>query len=110
MNNNSAIDRSRLLTGIITGIVMLLLTAGITSLVIFMVSILVFGCQQIPPDWLYYIVFFGVPLPLILTSVIVPYLYIKRQKPVWIILSAIAGLIISCFVFFIWFLILTQYC
>ncbi|MBK9330926.1 MAG: hypothetical protein IPM96_00645 [Ignavibacteria bacterium] len=110
MNENAANDRSRILTGIITGIVLLFLTAGATSLAVFMVSILVFGCTHSLPEWLYYIVFFGVPLPLIFTSIIVPYLYIKKQKAVWIILSLISGILLSCFIFFIWFLILTQYC
>lgn len=108
MNNLS--ESKRIPSGILIGIVLLLLTGGATALAVFMVSILVFGCVQSPPDWLYTFMFAGFPLPLIITSVIVPYLYIKKQKTVRIILTIGSGVFLSCMIFLIWFLILTKYC
>ncbi|MBK6774189.1 MAG: hypothetical protein IPG78_19010 [Ignavibacteria bacterium] len=101
---------NRLLKGVLIGIILFILAAGASSLAFFMVSILVFGCTKSPPDWVYLLVFLGFPIPLIFASIIVPYLYIKSQRTIWIILTLMSGIFISCLLFLIWFLILTQYC
>ncbi|MBS1552432.1 MAG: hypothetical protein JST15_10250 [Bacteroidetes bacterium] len=103
-------DRKRLFIAVSIGVVLLILSAGISSLAYFMVSILVFGCVKSPPDWVYLIIFIGFPVPLIISSIVVPYLYIKRQRTFWIILTIMSGVFISCMIFLIWFLILTRYC
>lgn len=110
MDSNTSNDRKRLLTGVLIGIILFTLAAGVSMLAFFMVSILVFGCTKSPPDWVYMLVFIGFPVPLVFASIIVPYLYIKRQRTIWIILTLMSGIFISCLLFLIWFLILTQYC
>ena len=110
INSEYSNNRKRLLTGVLIGITLLILAAGASSLAFFMVSILVFGCTKSPPEWVYMLVFIGFPVPLIFASIVVPYLYIKSQRTIWIILALMSGIFISCLLFLIWFLILTQYC
>ncbi|MBK8551991.1 MAG: hypothetical protein IPL53_13370 [Ignavibacteria bacterium] len=110
MEPQNSSERKRIIKGILIGIVIFLLSAGVFSMAILMVSVMVMGCTKSPPDWVYMIVFFGFPIPLIITSIVVPYLYIKRQRVIWMFFTPIAGLFLSCLTFLIWFLILTQYC
>ncbi|MEP7146230.1 MAG: hypothetical protein ABI792_04385 [bacterium] len=110
MESITSSDRKRFLTGIFIGIGILILAALVTALAFLMVSVIVFGCTKSPPEWIYMFVFAGFPIPLIIISIVVPYLYIKRQRLLWMIFAPIAGLFLSCLIFFIWFLILTQYC
>jgi hypothetical protein len=110
LKEESVFDSKRILTGILLGIFLLALTAGASALSIFMVSLLVFGCVQSPPEWVYSIVFFGFPIPLIFSSIIIPYMFIKRVKVTYIMITGVAGVIMSCMIFFVWFLILTRYC
>jgi len=110
MEPNNTTERKRIVTGVLIGIIMLILAAGIYSMAILMVSVLVFGCTKSPPDWVYLIVFLGFPIPLIISTIAVPYLYIKRQRVIWMIFTPLVSLSLSCLLFLIWFLILTQYC
>lgn len=110
MEPNNTTQRKRIVTGVLIGIIMLILAAGIYSMAILMVSVLVFGCTKSPPDWVFMIVFLGFPVPLIISTISVPYLYIKRQRVIWIIFTPLVSLSLSCLLFLIWFLILTQYC
>ncbi len=103
-------DKKRVPIGIASGIVLLLLAARITALAFLMVSVMVFGCRKSPPEWVFMFVFIGFPIPLIISSIVTPYLYIKKQRAFWIILSLVGGVFLSCVIFFVWFLILTQYC
>jgi len=103
-------DKKRIPIGISIGVIMLSLTAAATAVAIFMVSVMVFGCQKSPPEWVFMFVFIGFPIPLIISSIVTPYLYIKKQRAFWIILSLVGGVFLSCVIFFVWFLILTQYC
>ena len=108
ITNNT--DTNRKFAGVAIGIVLLLLTAGAYALSMFMVSLLVFGCVTSPPDWVYSIVFIGFPAPLIVSSIIIPYMFIKRMKVAYMMITGVAGIIMSCMIFFVWFLILTRYC
>ncbi|MBK6507157.1 MAG: hypothetical protein IPG02_16235 [Ignavibacteria bacterium] len=110
MTTTSNTHTNRILAGVAIGILLLLLTAGASALSMFMVSLLVFGCVTSPPDWIYSIVFIGFPLPLIISSIIIPYMFIKKMKVAYIMITGVAGLIMSCMIFFVWFLILTRYC
>lgn len=110
MEPNNSDERKRLITGILIGIILLILSAGIYSMAILMVSVMVMGCTKSPPEWVYLIVFAGLPLPLIITSILVPYFYIKRKRTILIVFTPLVGLSLCCILFFIWFLILTQYC
>ncbi len=103
-------DKKRLTTGILIGVGLFILSAGVYAVAILMVSVMVFGCTKSPPEWVYLIVLIGFPIPLIFSSIIVPYLFIKRQRVIWIVLVSVAGIIFSIVIFFVWFLILTQYC
>jgi hypothetical protein len=103
-------DRKRIFTGVLIGIILLILAAGIYSMAILMVSVMVMGCTKSPPEWVYLIVFIGLPLPLIISTILVPYLYIKKQRVIWMIFTPLAGLSLSGLIFLIWFIILTQYC
>lgn len=103
-------EKRRLLIGVSIGIILLILTGCIHALAILMVSVLVFGCTHSPPDWVYMIVFFGFPIPLIIASIVVPYLYIKKQKLIRMIVTLVAGIYLSCLIFLVWFLLLTRYC
>ncbi len=103
-------DSKRVLLGILLGILLLVITSGVSALSVFMVSLLVFGCVSSPPDWLFSVIFFGFPIPLVISSILIPYLYIKRSKASLIVLSAVSGLFSSCMIFFVWFLLLTRYC
>lgn len=110
MNSVKENDTGRIIGGVAIGILLLLLTAGASALSMFMVSILVFGCVKSPPDWVFSIVFIGFPVPLIISSIIIPYLFIKKMKYGYMMITAIAGILMSCLIFIIWFLILTKYC
>ncbi len=103
-------EKKRLIIGISLGVLLLIIAAGIYAAGIMMASMFVFGCVKSPPDWLYGIFFIGFPIPLVFISIIVPLLYIKRQRWMWIVLSIFSGIFLSGLVFLIWFLILTQYC
>jgi len=103
-------EKKRLTVGIIWGVVLILLSGGTYALAIFMASLLLFGCMHSPPEWHYEILFVGFPIPLVFASIIVPLLYIKKQKWPWIVLTIVGGVFLSCLIFFIWFLILTKYC
>lgn len=110
MEPKNSDDRKRIITGVLIGFILLILAAGIYSMAILMVSVMVMGCTKSPPEWVYLIVFAGLPLPLIITSVLVPYFYIKRKRTIVIVFTPLVGLSLSCILFLIWFLILTQYC
>ncbi|MBL8008386.1 MAG: hypothetical protein JNJ56_12715 [Ignavibacteria bacterium] len=110
MDDKTACMRKRLVKGILAGIFLFVVSAGLYSLAVFSVSILVFGCVKSPPDWLYLIIFAGFPLPLLISSVTAPVIYIKNLNKIWIVLTLAGGLFLSCLIFLIWFLILTQYC
>jgi hypothetical protein len=102
--------KKRITTGVVSGIILVIISAGLYSIALFMASLLVFGCVKSPPDWVYMILFAGFPVPLLAASVTAPYLYIKKQHFMWIILSFASGIFLSCLIFLIWFLILTRYC
>lgn len=108
--NDSPADSKRITIGIVIGFLYLIVSAGLYALAIFMVSILVFACVHSIPDWVYMIVFIGFPLPLVFSSIIVPILYIKRKRWQWILLTTVAGIFLSCVVFLVWFITLTQNC
>lgn len=110
MNDNFAGWRKRQIKGILAGIFLLIVSAGIYSIAVFSVSILVFGCVKSPPDWLYLFFFAGFPLPLIIASFAAPVIYVKNLNKIWIVLTLAGSLFLSCLIFLIWFLILTQYC
>lgn len=110
MEQQNFSDKKHITVGIIIGIILLTLTAGIYAMAMLMVSVMVIGCVKSPPEWVYTIVFLGFPIPLIITSIVDSYLYIKRQRVIWIIFTPIIGLFLSCVIFLIWFIILTQYC
>ncbi|MEO6695701.1 MAG: hypothetical protein ABIY50_01345 [Ignavibacteria bacterium] len=103
-------DKNRIGFGIAIGIIMLFLAAGVTSLAILMVSVFIFGCTKSPPEWIYTFIFIGFPIPLVIASIVEPYLYIKRQRMFWQVLTPVFALFLSCLIFLIWFLILTRYC
>ncbi len=103
-------DKTRRKTGILLGIFLFLLSVGFYGIALFMVSLSVFGCVKSPPDWIYLIVAVGFPIPLIITTIVVPYLYISRQKWPWIVLCIAAGIFLSCVVYLIFFITLTRYC
>jgi len=107
---NISSDRKRITTGVLIGFIMLILAAGIYSLAFLMVSVMVMGCTKSPPDWVFLIVLIGFPIPLIISSIAVPYIYIKRQKVILMIFTPLVCLSLSGLLFLIWFLILTQYC
>lgn len=110
MEPKNSENRKRIITAVLIGIILLIIAAGIYSMAILMVSVMVMGCMKSPPDWVYLIVFIGLPLPLIIATVLVPYLYIKKQRVIWMIFTPVAGISLSGLIFLIWFLILTQYC
>jgi|GEM_PF-2436458 len=102
--------KKRIKTGILIGILLFFLAVGVYAAAMLMVSVMVMGCQKSPPEWVFEIVFIGFPLPLIFSSILTPYLYIKKLHKFWIFLSITLGIFLSCMIFFIWFLILTRYC
>jgi len=110
MELRNSSDKKRVVIGIAMGAVFLLLAAGTTALAFLMVSVMVFGCRESPPEWVFMFVFIGFPIPLIISSIVTSYLYIKKQRTSWIILSLVGGVFMSCGIFFVWFLILTRYC
>ncbi|MEO8447408.1 MAG: hypothetical protein ABI528_07930 [bacterium] len=89
---------------------MLIISAGLYATAMLMVSVFVFGCRKSPPDWVFMIAFIGYPVPLIIASAVMPYLYIKKQKIIWTIITAVLAIFLSCIIFLIFFLVLTQYC
>jgi len=103
-------DKKRVPIGITIGVVLLLLAAATTAAAFLMVSVMVMGCRKSPPEWIFMIVFIGFPIPLIISSIVTPYLYIIKQRAFWIVLSLVGGVFLSCVIYFVWFLILTQYC
>lgn len=109
-SENNSESRKRILIGILIGIILLIVTGGIYALAIFFVSILVFACMQSPPDWVYMIVFVGFPIPMIISSIVIPYQFFKKKKWAWMILCFFLGLFFSALIYLIWFLIMSQYC
>ncbi|HQY20980.1 MAG TPA: hypothetical protein PK294_10830 [Ignavibacteria bacterium] len=110
METHHSPDKKHIAKGILIGFIILILAAVAAGSAFLMVSVIVMGCVKSPPEWVYMLVLFGFPIPLIMTSIVVPYLYIKKQKVIWMVLTPVAGIILSCMIFFVWFLILTRYC
>lgn len=110
MEPENSANRKRITTAILIGIILLILSAGIYSMAILMVSVMVMGCTKSPPEWVYLIVFIGLPVPLIITTILVPYFYTQKKSAVWMIFTPLVGLSFCCMIFLLWFLILTQYC
>ncbi len=110
MEPENSENRKRITTAVLIGIILLILAAGIYSMAILMVSVMVMGCTKSPPEWVYLIVFIGLPIPLIITTILIPYFYIQKKRAIWMIFTPLVGLSLCCMIFLIWFLILTQYC
>ncbi|MEO8665289.1 MAG: hypothetical protein ABI462_07320 [Ignavibacteria bacterium] len=110
MESQNLSETKRIWTGIAIGVGLIILSAGACAMGFLMVSVLVFGCTKSPPEWLFMFVFLGLPIPLIATSIVVPYLYIKRQRTIWILFTPVVGVFLSVIIFFTFFIILTQYC
>ena len=103
-------NKKRRLVGVSSGILFFILSAGFYAVAVFMVGTTVLGCPESPPEWLYMIVVIGFPIPLLITTFLVPYLFIKRKKWPLIVLTIVAGIFMSCIIYLIFFIILTQYC
>lgn len=110
MDDNSDGLRKRQVKGILAGVFLFVVSSGLYYLAVLFVSILIFGCVKSLPDWLYLIIFAGFPIPLLIASVTAPVVYIKNLNKIWIVLILAGGLFLSCLIFIVWFLILTQYC
>ncbi len=92
------------------GLFLLIVSAGLYSLAVFFMGILVFGCQNSLPDWTYMIVVAGVPVPLIVTDVLAVYLFYKRKNFAWVFLTVVAGVCLCTVIYVIWFAVMSQYC
>ncbi|MBV6478407.1 MAG: hypothetical protein HGGPFJEG_01162 [Ignavibacteria bacterium] len=95
---------------IFTGIFLIAISAAIYSLAVFFMGILVFGCLNSPPDWIYLIVIVGIPIPLLISDLFSVYLLYKQQNYLWIVLTVVSGIFISAVVYLLWFIIMSRYC
>lgn len=110
MNPELNPDKKRIFYALIIGTFLIILSAALYAVAVFMVSMLVFACRESLPDWLYATIFAGFPVPLIYVSIVIPYLYYIRKSWTYLMFNAGAGLFMSGLIFLIWFLILTKYC
>ena len=103
-------SKANLINSILFCFLLIAISAGVYSLALFFMGILVFGCLNIPPDWIYLIIIIGIPIPLLISDIIAVYFFYNKKSVLLILLSIFGGILLTALIFLIWFFVMANYC